>query len=93
MKKMFRSIIPHIIPEFKLLLFKILPLGILLSVFFITSEAQYLIRDDIKLILYGILLGVIGIYLVRIIAYLVLRILTQIPYIIPDIFHDESKNQ
>ena len=93
MKKMFRSIIPHIIPEFKLLLFKILPLGILLSLFFITSEAQYLIRDDIKLILYGVLLGVLGIYLVRIIAYFVLRILTQIPYIIPDIFHDESKNQ
>ena len=90
---MFRSIIPHIIPEFKLLLFKILPLGILLSLFFITSEAQYLIRDDIKLILYGVLLGVLGIYLVRIIAYFVLRILTQIPYIIPDIFHDESKNQ
>ena len=89
MKKMFRSIVPHIIPEFKLLLFKILPLGILLSIFFITSEAQYLIRDDIKLVL----LGVIGIYLVRIVAYFVLRIMTQIPYIIPDIFHDESKNQ
>ncbi|GLR16700.1 hypothetical protein [Portibacter lacus] len=93
MKKMFRNIVPHIIPEFKLLLFKILPAGMVLSIFFITSEAQYLIRDELKLILYGVLLGVAGIYLMRIIAYFILRIMTQIPYIIPDIFHDESKNQ
>jgi len=92
MKKMFRSIVPHIIPEFKLFLFRILPAGIVLSIFFIMSEAQYLIRDEIKLILYGVLLGVAGIYLMRITAYLILRILTQIPYIIPDIYHDESKN-
>jgi hypothetical protein len=93
MKKMFRSIVPHIIPEFKLLLFRILPLGILLSLFFIFSEAQYLIRDILQLWLYGVLLGVAGIYLMRILAYFILRILTQIPYIIPDIYHDESKTQ
>lgn len=93
MKKMFRSIIPHIIPELKLLLFRILPLGILLSTFFIFSEAQYLIRDELQLILYGVLLGVAGIYLMRILAYFILRILTQIPYVIPDIFYDDSKNK
>jgi hypothetical protein len=93
MKKMFRSIVPHIIPELKLLLFRILPLGMLLSLFFITSEAQYLIRDEIKLILYGVLLGVAGIYLMRILAYFILRIITQIPYVIPDIYQDESKTQ
>lgn len=93
MKKMFRSIVPHIIPELKLLLFRILPIGILLSVFFVFSEAQYLIRDPLKLLLYGVLLGVAGIYLMRITAYFILRIITQIPYVIPDIFHDESKTQ
>lgn len=93
MKKMFRSIVPHIIPELKLLLFRILPLGMLLSVFFIFSEAQYLIRDELKLMLYGVLLGVGGIYLMRILAYFILRIITQIPYVIPDIYQDESKTQ
>ena len=93
MKKMFRSIIPHIVPELKLLFFRILPAGMVLSIFFIFSEAQYLIRDEIKLVLYGVLLGVAGIYLMRCVAYLILRIMTQIPYIIPDIFQDESKNQ
>lgn len=92
MKKMLRSIVPHIIPELKLLFFRILPLGILLSIFFISSEAQYIMRDPLKLVLYGILLGVGGIYLMRITAYVILRILTQIPYVIPDVYYDESKN-
>ncbi len=91
MKKMLANIVPHIVPELKLFFFKILPLGILLSLFFILSEAQYIIRNEIKLVLYGILLGVGGIYLMRITAYVIKRILTQIPYIIPDIFYDESK--
>lgn len=88
---MLANIVPHIVPELKLFFFKILPLGILLSLFFILSEAQYIIRNEIKLVLYGILLGVGGIYLMRITAYVIKRILTQIPYIIPDIFYDESK--
>lgn len=92
MKRMLGAIVPHIIPELKLFFTRILPLGILLAIFFWTSEAQYIIRDEIKLILYGVLLGVAGIYLMRITAYVIKRIIAQIPYVIPDIFYDESKN-
>ena len=89
---MLRAIIPHIIPELKLLFTRILPLAILLSIFFITSEAQFIIRSLEKLLLIGILLGVGGIYLMRITAYVIKRIIAQIPYVVPDIFYDETKN-
>ncbi len=92
MKRMLRAIVPHIIPELKLFFTRILPLGILLSIFFITSEAQYIVRRLDWLIIYGIMLGVGGIYLMRITAYVIKRIIGQIPYVVPDIFYDESKN-
>ena len=93
MKKTLGKIIPHIIPELKLLFTTILPLGILLSLFFVFSEAFFIIRDVAYLFLYGVLLGVGGIYLMRITAYVILRIITQITYVIPDIYYDESKNK
>lgn len=93
MKRIFAKIVPHIIPELKMLFFKILPLGILLSVFFMMTEAQYIIRDDFKLILYGVLLSMAGLYLMRITAYVIKKIIVQIRSVIPDIYYDESKNQ
>ena len=90
---MLRAIVPHIIPELKMLFFRILPLGIILSVIFMMTEAQYIIREDFKLILYGILLSMAGIYLMRITAFVIKRVITQIRNVIPDIYFDESKNQ
>lgn len=93
MKRILKSIVPHIIPELKMLFFRILPLSILLSVFFMMTEAQYIIRDDFKLILYGVLLSMAGLYLMRITSYVIWKIITQIRSVIPDIYYDESKNQ
>jgi hypothetical protein len=93
MKRILAQIVPHIIPELKMLFFKILPLGILLSVFFMMTEAQFIIRDDFKLILYGVLLSMAGLYLMRITSYVIKKIITQIRSVIPDIYYDESKNQ
>ena len=92
MKKMLRSIVPHIIPELKLFFSKILWLGILLGTIFYATEAKNIIRSDMKLLLYGPLLGIAGIYLVRITAFVIKKVLSQIPYIVPDIYYDESKN-
>ena len=93
MKKSLAKIIPHIIPELKLLFTLILPIGILLSFIFVSTEAQFIIRDIVQLFLYGLLLSIGGIYLMRITAYVILRVLTQIPYVIPDVYYDESKNK
>ncbi len=92
MKKILRSIVPHIIPELKLFFFKILWLGILLGSIFYFTEAQHIIRSLPKLLLYGPLLGIAGIYLLRITAFVIKKVLCQIPFVIPDIYLDESKN-
>lgn len=93
MKKMFRAIIPRIIPELILLFTRMLPLAGLLSIIFIVgTDASYQIRSDFKLILYGVLLSLAGLYLLRITSYIVWRVITGIGRVIPDIYYDESKN-
>lgn len=89
---MLARIAPHIVPEIKLFFFKILWLGILVGSLFWLTEAQYIIRSPLWLILYGPILGITGIYLVRITAFVIKRVITQIPYVIPDVYYDESKN-
>ena len=94
MKKILKAIIPHIIPEIKMLFFRILPFSILLSVLlFMQTEAFFIIRDELKLFLYGVLWSAAGIYLMRITAYVIWKIITQIQNVIPDIYVDEDQNQ
>lgn len=94
MKKVLSAIVPYIIPELKMLFFKILPLSILLSVLlFMQTEAFYIIRDELKLFLYGVLWSASGIYLMRITSYVIWKIITQIKNVIPDIYLDEDQNQ
>jgi hypothetical protein len=93
MKRMFRAIIPRIIPELILLFTRMLPLACILSIIFIVgTDASYQIRSEFKLILYGILLSLAGLYLLRITSYVIWRVITGIQRIIPDIYYDESKN-
>ena len=92
MKKMFRAVLPHIIPELKLFFFKILWLGILIGSLFWLTEAQYIMRSTERFLIYGPMLGIAGIYLVRITAFVIKKILCQISYVIPDVYYDESKN-
>ena len=92
MKKMLAAVAPHIIPELKLFFFKILWLGILVGSIFWATEANNIIRDPLKLLLYGPMLGIAGIYLIRITAFVIRKVLCQIPFVIPDIYFDESKN-
>lgn len=90
---MFRAIIPRIIPELILLFTRMLPLACILSIIFIVgTDASYQIRSEFKLILYGILLSLAGLYLLRITSYVIWRVITGIQRIIPDIYYDESKN-
>ena len=93
MKKMFRAIVPHIIPELKLFFTHMLPLALLCSIIFIFgTDASHQIRSDFKVILFGVLLSLAGLYLLRITSYVVWRVITGIQRIIPDIFYDETKN-
>ncbi len=90
---MFRAIIPRIIPELILLFTRLLPLACLISVIFIVgTDAAYQIRSEFKLILYGVLLSLAGLYLLRITSYVIWRVITGIGRIIPDIYFDETKN-
>ena len=68
-------------------------MGIVLAFLFdFITPARYILRDPLKVLLYGLLLSIAGIYLIRITAYVIKKVLCQIPYVIPDIFYDESKN-
>lgn len=93
MKKMFRAIVPRIIPELILLFTRLLPLACIVSIVFIVgTDASYQIRSDFKLILYGILLSLAGLYLLRLTSYVIWRVITGIGRIVPDIYYDETKN-
>ena len=93
MKKMFRAIVPRIIPELILLFTRMLPIACLVSLIFIFgTDASYQIKTDIMLIVYAVLLSLAGLYLLRITSYIVWRIITGINRVIPDIYFDESKN-
>jgi hypothetical protein len=90
---MFRAIIPRIIPELILLFTRLLPLACLISFVFIAgTDASYQIRSDFKLILYGVLLSLAGLYLLRLTSYVIWRVITSIGRIVPDIYFDETKN-
>ena len=93
MKKMFRAIVPRIIPELILLFTRLLPLACLVSIIFILgTDASYQIRTPIMVIVYGVLLSLAGLYLLRITSYVIWRVITAINQVIPDIYYDESKN-
>ena len=90
---MFSAIVPHIIPELILLFTRMLPLACLVSLIFILgTDASYQIRSETKVILYGILLSLAGLYLLRITSYVIWRVITAIQKVIPDIYFEESKN-
>ena len=93
MKKMFRAIIPRIVPELIMLFTRMLPLSCLVSLLFVLgTDASYQIRTPIMVIVYGVLLSLAGLYLLRITSYVIWRVITAINQVIPDIFYDESKN-
>jgi len=90
---MFKAIVPRIIPELILLFTRMLPLAFVLSgIFIVGTDASYQIRSEFKLILYGVLLSLAGLYLLRITSYIVWRVITGIGRVVPDIYYDESKN-
>lgn len=90
---MIGRIVPHIVPELKLLFMKMLPLALLLCwIFILWTDAQYQIRNDLKLLLYGFLFTLAGMYLCRITAYVIKRIITNIHQVIPDFYYDENNN-
>ena len=93
MKRMIAKIVPHIVPELKLLFTRMIPLALIICwIFILFTDAQYQIRNDFKVILYGFLLTLAGLYLCRITAFVIKRILTSNHQVIPDIYYDESKN-
>lgn len=93
MKKMFRAIVPRIIPELILLFTRMLPLAGLVSMIFIMgTDASYQIKSETMLIVYAILLSLAGLYLLRITSYIIWRVITSINRVVPDIYFDEAKN-
>ena len=93
MKKMFSAIGKRIVPELILLFTRMLPLACLISlVFILGTDASYQIRSETKVIIYGILLSLAGLYLLRITGYVIWRVITAIAKVVPDIFFDEKKN-
>lgn len=93
MKKIMAKIIPRIIPELILLFTRMLPLAVLVSIIFIIgTDASYQIRSEITLGVYGLLLSLAGLYLIRITSYVIWKIIIGVPNVVPDIFFDETKN-
>lgn len=86
LKKMWMRIQPHIIPEMLLFIKYILPIGMLLSFSIYLTDADYMEPDPFKLWLWGVLLCVGGIYIMRIIAYLIYNAITNIGEVAPDIY-------
>lgn len=93
MKKMLQRIVPHIVPELKLLFTRMLPLSLLVCfVFVFGTDAQYQIRNEMYVILYGVLLSLAGLYLIRITAFVIKRIVTSIHQVMPDYIYNENNN-
>lgn len=93
MKRMLKKMVPHIIPETIMFFTKILPIAMILALFFYFGEAKYQIKSNFFLYLYGVLTFIAGIYLMRIIAYAVKKSILSIRNVIPDVYLDESKNE
>ena len=93
MKKILRRIIPHIIPETILFFTKILPVALIIDIFFFYQGAQNYNPSMVKTLLWGLLTCIAGIYLMRITAYAVKATLVKIKNIIPDVYYDESQNK
>lgn len=89
-RRFFLKIRPHIIPEMKLFFKKILPAGMILGCIIFLTDGNLIIRDTLWLYLFGVLLCVGGIYIMRIIAYLNYNIIKNKDLVKPDILIDKK---
>lgn len=90
-RKFIAGIKPHIIPE-TILLFKVmLPFAMLFSFIFCQTNAADILKPWLKLFLLGTLYSLIGLILMRIVAFFVKRVLTGIPVAQGDIHQEIQK--
>lgn len=87
-RKMFASIKPHIVPETKAFFIKMLPLAILISWTFAMTSAGDVIKPMWKLALFSVLWSLVGLYLMRIIAFYVKKFTIGVPAVQADVFQD-----
>lgn len=88
---MWLRIQPHIIPELLIFLKYILPAGIVLSVSIFMTDADYVVPNHLILWAWGIGLCIGGIYMMRVIAFLIYNSITNISEVAPDIFSDKKQ--
>ena len=93
MKKIWRAIVPRIVPELIILFTRMIPIAFVVCwIFVLGTDASYQIRSEFKVLLYAFLLSLGGIYLLRITSYVIWRVLTGIQRVIPDIYIEEDTN-
>lgn len=88
-KRFFKNIGPHIVPELKILGYYILPLS-LLSMFLFVAFFANNTETNMDPYVLGFLLSIGGIYVTRVVSWLVFNRLTGLPEAHADIYSDET---
>lgn len=95
MKNFFKMLIKRIFPELKYLFLRAIPLALLFMWLFILlpifANNNALSMDESKVLLYGFLLSLVGIYISRIVSWAIWRIFTSQFDLIPDIYDSNKK--
>ena len=89
-KKMFANIKPHLVPETIAFFTRMLPLSILLSGAFMMTSAGDILKPFWKLILFSVIWSLFGLYLCRIVAFYVKKIMSGIAVVQDDIYQDTN---
>ncbi|MBK6622467.1 MAG: hypothetical protein IPH04_19630 [Saprospirales bacterium] len=92
MKKFFRNNGAAILWEIRFFFLRIVPVSIALGVLFLLVYAgAFLNKDELQIFFIGFLLNVGGIYLMRLVGWLVKRRISRKPEVQEDIYAAEEK--
>ena len=92
MKKFFRNYGPVILAEIRFFFLRIVPICLVLATLFLLIYAgAFLNKDEVQIFFIGFLLNAGGIYLMRLVAWLVKRRLSRKPEVQEDIYVAEEK--
>ena len=92
MKKFFRNYGPSILSEIRFFFLRLVPVCLALATVFVLLYAgAFLNKDELQIFFIGFLLNAGGIYLMRLVGWLVKRRLSRKPEVQEDIYVAEEK--
>lgn len=93
LRRVFARIQPHIVPETMMFFKRILPAGMILAFLIFLTDGNLIYRSSIKLYLLGLALCVGGLYIMRIMAYLIFKVVTGTNKVKQDLYISNSKKR